>query len=484
LIYLPLMIIIPLIGTLLLASLGQSRRLIQLIDCSVFAVMLLSSLLIAARTWSGSVLTYSIGSWPPGLGLGLVTDMFGGLMLVMISTVAALSLTYSFGEFQGRQSTVSFHLLVMLLVMGLNGVVLSTDLFNLFIFVELASVSAFALVGFGGGETELEASIKYAILATLSGLIFLGGIGLMYDQAGTLNLGAMAERMGEPSQEPLVKFSSLMIMIGIALPTAAFPLHTWLPDAHSRAPTAISAMLSAVSVQVAIFALFRIFYQSLFSSVLLRIVFWVGAITTLFGAMLALLQVDLKRLLAYATVSSCGLSLLLIGSQSISGFQGLILQMANHGAAKALLFLSAGCLIQGASERELAKMGGSWVSFPGICLAFLIGVLADLGGASVGLFAKAYAFFAILEAEPLALLLVAPALVITAAAYVKVFQSFMGERGRGEERGVSLWMKLPTLLLAGYVALSSLGGWLVLGAVRRAAVQMINGSAMLAMSVI
>jgi formate hydrogenlyase subunit 3/multisubunit Na+/H+ antiporter MnhD subunit len=335
---------------------------------------------------------------------------------------------------------------------------------------------------------ELEASLKYMILGTITGLLFLAGIATMYDQVGVLNMGAIAEGLSEMGGENLVvEFSVLLILIGVGLPAAIFPLHTWLADAHSRAPSAVSALLSGASVQVAIYAMLRLFYQSfgLGSVGILDLLPWAGLATAIFGALLALVQTDVKRLLAYTTVSSGGFSVLLLSMGSEIGFESLFMHLLNHAMAKALLFLSAGALIHVFSTREVENLRGAWNGAPWLCSAFVLGAVCDFGGPSLGFFGKAYMFLGLADGGWVAMVVAAAAVVLVAASYLRVIQVLISteEEGGREITETPNTMVAPIAILVVICILLGLAAWTIQDQAGTVATQIMDRLEMVAMMV-
>jgi multicomponent Na+:H+ antiporter subunit D len=414
--------------------------------------------------WDNAIVVHRLGSWSTGLGLGLALDMLGSVMLAIVVILGGICLAYSLGELEGRMGSGGFQASVFLLIAGLNGVVLATDLFNLFVYVELASVSGYVLVSFLGGEEELEASLKYTVIGTMASLLFLLGIVLIYDQAGTLNYGGIADHLGGTEDNGALGFGVLMVVLGIAMPAAVFPLHTWLADAHSRAPSAVSAMLSGASVQVAVFAMVRVCHQMLGAGSfrVLDLLPWAGLATALIGAMAALRQRELKRLLAYTTVSSGGISVLLLSLGNSVGFQALFLHLVNHASAKALLFLSGGCLVRVLSTKDFTGMRGAWGLAPGLTLAFVVGAVGDLGGPSLGFFAKSYAVLGSAQEGLLIAALVALTAIIVAVAYLRVIQCMLSDEPREGAERLPNTMVAPTIFLTATCLALGVLSWVVI----------------------
>jgi len=482
---LPLLIVLPLLGAVSIQAARTRERVLTTLWLGFSGALLVDSCAVLASVWAEGVLVYRIGGWPRGLGLGMAADSAGGLLLLLVCAIGFASLWYAEGEMKRSRNRAGFLSAFMFLIAGLNGVVLSTDLFNMFVFVELASVSAYILVGSEGRPDQIEASVKYAFLGTLSSLVFLAGIALVYDQVGALGLWSIS-RFAEAGGAKPLGIPMLMVLVGIGLPGALFPMFFWLPDAHSQAPSSVSAALSAAYVQVALFAVFRVFGQCLGLGGFGDMLLWAGAAAAVLGSMAALVQTDMKRLLAYSTVASCGISFMLIGISSASSFTAFLFHILNHALAKAAMFLSAGLLIHQTSQRRIDQMGGAWTVGREACLMFLLGALADVGGPSVGFFDKAYSFISLAGRDPCLLLILIVGVATLAAAYARTFQFFLGPSppGHGRPTETPRSMMAATAVVSLPIAASAPLAWLLLDSLRVSAVHMASRAAIWAMEVI
>ncbi len=482
---LPMLIILPLAGGLTSLALPCGRRLRAALVVAILGTMSAFLIPILGNALKGEIQVHSAGNWPLGLGLGLAADLMGSLMLAITLGLSWICMAFSFGELGEDEGIGRFHCAFLFLLSGLNGMVLATDLFNMFVFVEVVSVAAYVLVAHFGGEEELEGSLKYMIIGTLSSLVFLIGIAMLYDQVGSLNLGSIGEYLSSRGSSGAVDFSVLMVLIGMGVPAAIFPLHVWMADAYSGAPSTYNAISSGASVQVATFAMVRIFHQSMGrgSVGILDVLPWAGLATALLGALMALSQTDLRRLLAYTTVSSGGFSVLLLSLGSTVGFKSLSLHLLNHAAAKALLFLSAGCLIRALSVRDLEGMRGAWSVLPATCIAVIIGAVADFGGPSLGFLSKCFMFLALLESGPIFVGVSAVSVILVAVTYLKVFQVLL-DTGPGSSEAarpvrVPRSMSVPVAVLALACVVLGLASWMILGLAEKAASQIMDAAAMI-----
>jgi len=298
-------------------------------------------------------------------------------------------------------------------------------------------------------------------------------------RVGALGLWSIS-RFAESGGAGPLGIPMLMVLVGIGLPGALFPMFFWLPDAHSQAPSSVSAVLSAAYVQVALFSVFRVFGQCLGRGGFGTMLLWSGAAAVVLGSMAALVQTDLKRLLAYSTVASCGVSFMLIGISTPSSFTALLFHILNHGLAK------AGLLIHQTSHRRIDQMGSAWTVGRPACLMFLLGALADIGGPSVGFFDKAYSFISLAGISPYLLLILMVGVATLAAAYARAFQFFLGPSPAGDGRPAETprSMMAATAVVSLPIAASAPLAWLLLDSLRVSAVNMASRVAIWAMEVI
>jgi multicomponent Na+:H+ antiporter subunit D len=359
----PLFMAIPLGGAFLCALLG--KRVKTVVDgigiMAVVGVFMLSIFsVITLDSIEGGRLTTAVGNWQAPFGILLVLDSFTSFMLVTVNLIAFLVVIYSISYMERYTAKWKFYTLFLLMLAGMNGVIITGDLFNLFVFLEVASIASYALVAFGTGKHELEAAFKYAVMGSLGSLLILLGIGFLYSYTSTLNMADMAEKLQMLGDSRITLTALVMFLMGFGLKAAIVPFHAWLPDAHPSAPAPISAMLSGVLIKaLGIYAICRLLFNVFgmtpqISSVLMIL----AAISMGVGAVLALKQWDMKRLLAYSSISQVGFILLGIGIGTPLAILGALFHLFNHAVFKSLLFLDSGAVEYATGTRDLRKMGG------------------------------------------------------------------------------------------------------------------------------
>ncbi len=388
---LALPILIPL-GTaillLLLRFQPMARRILVGIS-SLLIVIVNISLLSTIRT--GGIQSYQTGGWAAPYGIILVGDLFSGILLVLGCVIAICAVYYSFAYLKTDAQQALFHALFFFLWAGTNGSFLTGDIFNLFVMFEIVLMSIYALLTLLREKKQIEAGIKLISMGLLSSALFLVAVGGIYAFAGTLNMADLAVKVKPYAHHPLVSAVAMLFIGVFGLKAALMPMHFWLPDVHSSAPTPISAMLSGILIKVGVYAIIRVFclifvdLQGHFQIFILTL----ASITMFVGAMGALAQSDLKRVLAYSSVSQIGYIFMGVGFFSVAGLGAAIFYIISHGIIKASLFLAAGVLKKMRGSMEMSEHGNMMKISPLFALLFLIGVFS-LGGIppSSGFFMK------------------------------------------------------------------------------------------------
>ena len=418
-----LFIIIPLASAFLVALIGRKREILSLaLSFLATAALLGLSVLTYLRLGSG-IMVYELGGWRMPFGIVLVLDAFGAFMLVIVSLIALTSLLFSFRYIAHLGSDWKYYALFMILVGGMNGVLITGDLFNLFVFTEIALFAAFALVAYGGRAHEFEASFKYAVMASVSSSLILAAIAVVYSATSTLTMAHISIAMAGVS--PGVKiWIGALFLAGYGLKSAIMPFHAWLPDAHSSAPAPISAMLSGILIKaVGIYVLVRIFFNVLGAPpVFLQAFLVLGAVSLLLGVFLAVGQWDFKRLLAYHSISQVGYILLGIGLNTTLGMAGAVFHLFNHALFKSLLFYNAGSLEMGLGTRDLRKMGNVVRLMPITAHSSMVASLAISGIPPFnGFFSKLLIIIAAVNArQPVYALVAVVGSLLTLSSFMKV----------------------------------------------------------------
>ena len=388
---LALPILLPL-GTAILLLLLRFQPMARGIVIGISSLLIVSvNVSLLSKINTDGIQSYRIGGWAAPYGIILVGDLLSGIMLVLGCVIAVCAVYYSFAYLKTDAQKALFHPLFFFLWTGTNGTFLTGDIFNLFVMFEIMLMSIYSLLTMLGEKKQIEAGIKLISMGLLSSAIFLVAVGGIYAFAGTLNMADLALKVKPYAQHPLVSASAMMFIGVFGLKAALMPMHFWLPDVHSSAPTPISAMLSGILIKVGVYAIIRVFclifvdLQGHFQTFILTL----ACITMFVGAMGALAQTDLKRVLAYSSVSQIGYIFMGVGFFSVAGMGAAIFYIISHGIIKASLFLAAGVLKKMRGTMEMSEHGNMMKISPLFTLFFLIGVFS-LGGIppSSGFFMK------------------------------------------------------------------------------------------------
>ncbi|MDQ7818023.1 MAG: proton-conducting transporter membrane subunit [Melioribacteraceae bacterium] len=355
---LPYFIIIPLIAAFLISLIAgkKDQWAISLSLIAIIAVLVLS--VYSFIIFQKETLIYNMSGWKFPFGIVLVMDALTSFMLVMVSIISLTSIIFSVQYIRYIDMDWKYYSLFMLLVTGMNGVIITGDLFNLFVFMEIALFAAFILVAYGRKAEEFEAAFKYAVMGGVSSILVLLGIAILYSATSTLTMAKVAEEL-KLLNPKITLWVGGLFLVGFGLKAAVMPFHAWLPDAHSSAPAPISAMLSGVLIKaLGLYVIIRIFFNVLDAPIIFTKAFLIlGAISILLGVFLAIGQWDLKRLLAYHSVSQIGYMLLGLGLATPLGILGGVYHLFNHAMFKSLLFYNAGSVELALGTRDLQKMG-------------------------------------------------------------------------------------------------------------------------------
>ena len=453
---LPFFVIIPLAAAFLISLVGRKWKSSPLVLAFLTTLLLLIfSVCSVFMVKNSGLVTYTMGGWLPPYGITLVLDGLTSFMLVTINLVALLITIFAIdymNKFTGRWK---FYTLFLLMLAGMNGVIITGDMFNLFVLLEIASVASYALVAFGTGSEELEASFKYMVMSTVGSMFILIGIGILYSYTSTLNMADMGVTLIKQGPCIITKFVAVLFIMGFGLKAALVPFHAWLPDAHPSAPAPISAMLSGILIKaLGIYVIIRIFYNIFgVDQQFLNTLMFLGVLSMMVGVLLAVGQWDLKRLLAYHSISQIGYIALGLGIGTPLGILGALFHLFNHSIFKSLLFLNSGAIEYATGTRNLKKMGGLGEKLPVTAGTSMIASMSISGIPPFnGFFSKLiiiiaavqsghtiYAFWAVLGS------------ILTLASFMKVQKyAFFGKLNElwQNVKEVPAYMKLSMIILA------------------------------------
>ncbi|MFW6287313.1 MAG: complex I subunit 5 family protein [bacterium] len=401
-----LLIILPLVTAFLIPLVDIIHHRIRkvLVIASISIEMVLSIILFSGyyNTMLNSTLSvvYNMGGWASNLGIILELDSLGLFFSTLVSLIMFLIIIYSIG-FIGHHEG-KYYVLIFLLMAAMQGAVLTGDIFNLYVFIELITITSAALVSFRRNREAAEAAFKYLLYGVIGGLFFLIGVFLIYYNLGTLNMEIIASSFNQINsmmQGTIIVFfmTSILIKLGV------FPLHFWRPKAYSTSPDPVSALLSGILVKVYICLFIRLFWQIsdfalLNISSLRYFLFYLSLISSAIGHLLAFREDDIKRMLAFSSIGHIGLILAAFILNTPSGFYGGMLHVISHLVMKTTLFIIVGYLLQYTESRHIADFNGVAYKNHWIFASFIIAAFAMVGIPPLpGFFSKYFMIKAFVE---------------------------------------------------------------------------------------
>ncbi len=468
--------ILPLLGMFI-----KSKRFFHSYAIAVSVMAAAAATYNLRYVWVKGPQLYAFGGWPPPLGISYEVDDFGAVLGALTAWVMLFIVIYSYWYMERESGVPYYYTLLLGLEAGLLGCIYTGDVFNFFVMLEVLSISAYGLVGFHRGRPQaVEAAVKYGIIGAAATTVYFIALVFIYGSFGTLNMADLAMKarvmtVATPFSGGYYGSIAVAAAVAVALSlwaftykAALFPNHFWLPDAHPEAPTPVSAALSGLVVNVGAYAVMRFLYtifgphsvltltRYCFRDVILWALLILGIISGLVGALMMIVQEDIKRLLAYSTISHMGLIFmgLSLGFSTVSAIAtrealtASIYHIINHSVGKALLFMAAGIFIGLAGTRRLDDLAGVGRKAPIATAALFIGFLQLMGLPPFGgFFSKFLLYSAFMSAGmPLVAVLIVIISAISVLGYAKVMYS-VWFRPPAHEFSNSLGIKLPTAVV-------------------------------------
>ena len=451
-----LYIALPLAVAAVLPLAGRwSKRLLP--DILVNAVMLV--LLVYSLTAARQAVVSGQGAGPlrwlgEPIAIRLALDGFSLFMLCTIALIGFCVTLFSIDYMEHYGAKANFYALLLLMFAGMNGLVLTTDLFGIYLFLEVAAVASYGLVAFGLGHDELEASLKYLMLSAVASSFVILGVAILFGLTGSLAMAEVAGKLQVIRNPVAVGFCSALFLMGFGLKAAVVPFHAWLPDAHPSAPAPISAVLSGLLIKVSgVYAMARIFLNVFgLSPAVSTVLMVLGTVSMVAGALIALGQNDIKRMLAYSSISQIGYVLLGIGLGTPLGILGGLFHLLNHAVFKALLFLNSGSIERSTGTRALDRMGGLAKRMPITAATSATASLAIAGIPPLnGFWSKLIIVVALVQAKRHAFALIAVLSSVLTLWYYLIIQrrAFFGQLNEAwkDVREAPAWMSVSTVIL-------------------------------------
>ncbi len=482
-----LIIVVPLLSAFLVPVIGWWRRgLCYPLVIGALSLCVLSSIFILRMVMEQGTIHYYLGNWAPPWGIEYVIDHLNAFVATIVSVI---SLIIAIGskrnvEQELPKKIVYFYCLFLLHVTGLLGIVITGDMFNLYVFLEIASLAGYALIAIGEDGAPF-ASFNYMIYGTIGACFYLLSVGYLYIVTGSLNMGDLSQILPDLYHSKVVLMAFAFFIVGVGLKMALFPLHVWLPDAYTYAPSAVTALIAPLMTKVGAYVLIRIIFtvfKPYFSLELIpatAILSWVAIAAILFGCILALGQTDLKRMLAYVLIAEVGYITLGVGLANRAGLTGAILHILNDALMMAGLFLVVGAIVYKGGLRNIHQLRWLHRKMPITMAAFTVTALSVIGiPPTCGFFSKWYLVLGAINAKQwlfAAILLISS--LLNAILFFRVIENVYFEPARYAHNGgiheetsrdeAPLSILIPILVVAaGILSLGILSGEIVSNIIR------------------
>ncbi len=398
----------PLLCAMLVNLLGRgTRALVAPITLGALGFSSLASFFVLANTLKQGRLSYTVGNWIPPYGIELIIDPLSALMLLLISVVALLATCAALPSVQREQQGKEhlFFTLYLILIAGLMGLVMTGDAFNLYVLLEITSITTYGLIAMGKGRAPLS-SFNYIIMGSIGACFYLLGVGYIYILTGTLNMADIAARLPQVQGEAAVATAFAFLLVGLWIKMAFFPLHGWLPRAYCDAPTGAGVMIAPLMTKVTVYLMIRVMF-SIFSpqyefinhAATQGLVVWAATIAIVCASLQALAQRNLRQMLTYIIIAEVGYMVGGIWLANTHGLTGAILHIVNDALMTLCLFLAATVIFYRIGSLRFDDLKGLYKKMPLTMAAFTVGAFSMIGvPPTAGFFSKWYLILGGIEA--------------------------------------------------------------------------------------
>ena len=471
-----LQVVVPLLAAPLCLIVRHRKAVWGLTVLACWAALAISIGLLNEVLRSG-VISYAIGDWAPPIGIEYRVDVVNAWVLVIVSTIGALTAPYALAsvesEVRARRIPV-FYAAFLLCLSGLLGMAITGDVFNVFVFVEISSLAAYALISLGRDRRALTSAFRYLIAGSVGATFIVIGIGLLYSMTGSLNMADLAVLLPGVWDSRTIQVAYGFLAVGFCLKLALFPLHLWLPNAYTFAPSTVTAFMASTATKVAVYMLLRFFltvFGAAFSFDVMRldmVLLPLALVAIASMSVVAVFQTNVKRLLAYSSVAQIGYMILGLSLASVTGLTATLLHLFNHALMKGALFMAMGCVMYRIGSVHIDSMAGLGRRMPLTMAAFVVGGLSLVGvPLTVGFVSKWYLILGALERGwwPVAALVLLASLV--ALVYIwRVVEAAYLRKPEGDASRI----EAPWTMLAPMWALVVLNLWFGIAAARTSAI--------------
>jgi multicomponent Na+:H+ antiporter subunit D len=453
-------VLLPLLGAALAILLGRSRRLQRVIGVSTLTAVAVIAVLLAVEVDRDGPVATQAGGWPAPMGVTFVADRFSAIMLVVAAVMLLAVLIYAIGQPGAERNHVGFQSVYLVLAAGVSAALLTGDLFDLFVSIEMMLTASYVLITLGARLDQVRSGMTYVVISLLASVLFVALLAFVYMATGTVNLADLSTKIAA-LPDGLRSALAVLMLVVFGIKAAIFPLFFWLPDSYPTAPSPVTAIFAGLLTKVGVYAVIRtqtlLFPEQSRPTTLLLVV--AGA-TMLVGVLGAIAQGDVKRILSFQIVSHIGYMIMGLGLFTVGGLAAAVLYTVHHIVAKTGLFLTGGLIEHVGGSSRLSRLGGMVRTAPVVAVLFLVPAMSLVGIPPFSGFVAKFALVdAATEASSYAVLAVALVVsLLTLYSLMKIWIAVFWAPARGghvrvaaeddEPLGGPLLMIAPTAVLA------------------------------------
>ncbi|MBI2868733.1 MAG: Na+/H+ antiporter subunit D [Chloroflexi bacterium] len=380
-----LLVVLPLLIPLSAAAVSviawPSPRLQRLLAVTGTVGLLAAGIGLLVSVQQNGIQAAQMGSWPAPFGITLVADLFSAIMVLITGLLGLVTVLYSLASVDARRESFGYYPLLLILLMGVCGIFLTGDIFNMYVWLEVTLISSFVLMALGGETPQLRGAIIYVVLNLIASVTMLTAVGILYGTTGALNMAHLSQLLNAAPQPGIVVTMGVLFMVAFSIKAAAFPLFFWLPESYHTPPPAVTAIFSALLTKAGIYALIRLF-TLLFvqdTGFTHTIILVIAGFTMVTGVLGAVAQNQMRRLLSFHIISQIGYPLMGLGLFTPLGLAAAVFFIIHVILAKSSLFFVSGIVHKLRNTYDLKKLGGLYHAHPMVSLLFLFPALSLAG---------------------------------------------------------------------------------------------------------
>ena len=374
-------ILIPLVTATVCLLFWRHRTVQRMLGTLGSAAHLAAALVLLWAVHQEGIFATQLGNWSAPFGITLVADLFSAIMTVLAALMGFAVGVYSLGSMDKQRESFGYYSFFHFLLMGVSGVFLTGDLFNLYVWFEVMLMASFVLLALGGEKSQLEGAIKYVTLNLISSALFLTALGILYGMVGTLNMADLSRQMSNEMHTGVVSTLAMLFLVAFGIKSALFPLFFWLPASYHTPPVSVSAIFAGLLTKVGVYTLIRVFSLLFHQDVAYThtLILVIAGLTMVTGVLGAMAQNEFRRILSFHIISQVGYMVMGLGLFTPLALAGSIFYIVHHIIVKTNLFLVSGVARRLQGSYHLDKLGGLFQSAPGLTIVFIISAFSLAG---------------------------------------------------------------------------------------------------------